>query len=131
MFSFGFVTTVKGREDGIPGTRNEFGFALFEICVIMIMFLACIFPFTCAECQIFKCSYCTSNFAQNFHHKMLVYSVYIRLNFFLRITAWSHTPCTSGTDAWGRFCSCLQVPRATCLCAVCSLCSVSSVSACH
>lgn len=49
----------KGREGGMSGTGNESEFALFEICVIVIMFLACVFPFTCAEHQVFKCSYYT------------------------------------------------------------------------
>lgn len=70
MLSFTLVATVKGREDGMPGIGNEIGFALFEICVIMFMCLACIFPFTCAEHQIFKCSSDISNFSQNFHHKI-------------------------------------------------------------
>lgn len=89
---------VKGREDGMARTGNESGFALFEICMIMIMVLACIFPFACAEHQIYKCSYSTSNFSQNFHHKirLFIFPLYIRLNVLSRIMAWSHTPCTSG-----------------------------------
>lgn len=59
MFSFRFVATVKGREAGASGNGSESKFALFEICVIMIMFLACVFPFTSAEYQVFKSSYYT------------------------------------------------------------------------
>lgn len=57
MFSFRFVTTVNDRETGIPKTAyasgNERGFALFDMCMIMIyVFMRYLPVHTCGTSNI-------------------------------------------------------------------------------